>query len=129
MVMIGWEVLRQFGQRFGPYLLLEILLPGGTLFALALFLYQRWKINNLGPDVEFGILSLLLFAGFVLLTAYRAVTSPFFVLLAYRLIALPSRCLSISGRLSLASSFLHARVNEGTPPDAFSPLAGIPLRI
>jgi len=92
--------------------------------------FCKWdKFLRGGPDVEFGILSLLLFAGFVLLTAYRAVTSPFFVLLAYRLIALPSRCLSISGRLSLASSFLHARVNEGTPPDAFSPLAGIPLRI
>jgi hypothetical protein len=29
--------------RFGPYLMLEILLPGGTLFALLLFLYRRWK--------------------------------------------------------------------------------------
>jgi hypothetical protein len=28
-------------QKAGPYLLLEILLPGGTLFALLLFLYQR----------------------------------------------------------------------------------------
>jgi hypothetical protein len=54
MVMIGWEMLRQFGQKFGPYLLLEILMPGGTLLALLLFLYQRRKINILGPDVEFG---------------------------------------------------------------------------
>jgi hypothetical protein len=28
-------------QKAGPYLVLEILLPGGTLFALLLFLYQR----------------------------------------------------------------------------------------
>jgi hypothetical protein len=28
-------------QKAGPYLLLEILLPGGTLFALLLFLYRR----------------------------------------------------------------------------------------
>ncbi len=32
-------------QRAGPYLLLEILLPGGTLFALLLFLYQRSQGN------------------------------------------------------------------------------------
>jgi hypothetical protein len=28
-------------QKSGPYLLLEILLPGGTLFALLLFLYRN----------------------------------------------------------------------------------------
>ena len=37
------ETLRRYGQRLGPYLMLEILLPGGSLFALALFLYQRRK--------------------------------------------------------------------------------------
>jgi hypothetical protein len=36
-----FEVLRRFGRKLGPYLMLEILLPGGTLFALLLFLYQR----------------------------------------------------------------------------------------
>jgi hypothetical protein len=30
-----------FMQKAGPYLLLEILLPGGTLFALLLLLYRR----------------------------------------------------------------------------------------
>ena len=30
-------------QKAGPYLLLEILLPGGTLFALLLFLYRRQR--------------------------------------------------------------------------------------
>jgi hypothetical protein len=28
-------------QKAGPYVLVELLLPGGTLFALLLFLYQR----------------------------------------------------------------------------------------
>jgi hypothetical protein len=37
------ETLRRFGQRLGPYLMLEILLPGGSLFALLLFLYQHRK--------------------------------------------------------------------------------------
>jgi hypothetical protein len=39
------ELLRRFGAKLGPYVLLELLLPGGTLFALLLFLYQRWKLN------------------------------------------------------------------------------------
>ncbi len=33
----------------GPYLLIEILLPGGTLIALLLFLYQR---NQVGAGIE-----------------------------------------------------------------------------
>ena len=37
------ETLRRFGQKLGPYLMLEILLPGGSLFALLLFLYRRRK--------------------------------------------------------------------------------------
>jgi len=37
------ETLRRYGQRLGPYLMLEIFLPGGSLFALMLFLYQRRK--------------------------------------------------------------------------------------
>jgi len=37
------EMLRRMGQRLGPYLMIEILLPGGSLFALMLFLYQRRK--------------------------------------------------------------------------------------
>lgn len=34
-------MLRRWGLNFGPYLVLEILLPGGTLLALLLFLYRR----------------------------------------------------------------------------------------
>jgi len=33
--------LVQLVERAGPYLLLELLLPGGTLFALLLFLYRN----------------------------------------------------------------------------------------
>ena len=42
--IISWlGILRRVGQKAGPYLLLEMLLPGGTLFALLLFLYRRRK--------------------------------------------------------------------------------------
>lgn len=37
--------------RAGPYVLLEILLPGGTLFALLLFLYRR---HHPGPSHGIG---------------------------------------------------------------------------
>ena len=33
--------LKGMMQRLGPYVLLEVLLPGGTLFALLLFLYRN----------------------------------------------------------------------------------------
>ena len=36
-VGVTWELAR----RLGPYVMLEILLPGGTLLALLLFLYGR----------------------------------------------------------------------------------------
>jgi hypothetical protein len=32
---------RRWGQALGPYLLLEMLLPGGTLVAFLLYLYRR----------------------------------------------------------------------------------------
>lgn len=91
--------------------------------------FCQWdKFLRGGPDVEFGVLSLLLFAGLVLLTAYREVASPILVLLAYRLIALPLRCLLISRHSPVTSSFLLARCRQGTPLASSLP-AGIPLRI
>ena len=33
--------LRRFGRRFGPYLMLAIILPGGSLLALLLFFTNR----------------------------------------------------------------------------------------
>jgi hypothetical protein len=38
------EVVRAWTRRLGPYLLLEMLLPGGTLLALMLFLYRRSQV-------------------------------------------------------------------------------------
>jgi len=35
--------LGRLAQGFGPYLVLEIVMPGGTLLALLLFLYRRRK--------------------------------------------------------------------------------------
>ena len=43
-IVMSWlDILRRFGQKAGPYLMLEMLLPGGTLLALLLFLWQRRK--------------------------------------------------------------------------------------
>jgi hypothetical protein len=35
------EIVRRLARDMGPYLLVEILLPGGSLLALALWLYRR----------------------------------------------------------------------------------------
>jgi hypothetical protein len=43
-VIRHWEALRRFATKIGPYLILEIALPGGTLLALLLFLVQRRKL-------------------------------------------------------------------------------------
>jgi hypothetical protein len=39
-------ILRRFGQKAGPYVMLELLMPGGTLLALLLYLCQRKR-----PDI------------------------------------------------------------------------------
>lgn len=45
-IVINWlGILRRVGQKAGPYLMLEMLLPGGTLVALLLFLWQRRKTD------------------------------------------------------------------------------------
>ena len=35
------ETVSKLVQRLGPYLLLEIVMPGGSLMALGLYLYRR----------------------------------------------------------------------------------------
>lgn len=56
--LIGqFEPLCRFGAKLGPYVLLELLLPGGTLFALLLFLYQRWKLNAASLPTLIGLAS------------------------------------------------------------------------
>ncbi len=43
-------------QKAAPYLLLEILLPGGTLFALLLFLYQRRQQTGAANGTRLSVL-------------------------------------------------------------------------
>ena len=51
-IVISWlNMLRKVGQKTGPYLMLEILLPGGTLLALLLFLYRRRR-PDIGRDAQ-----------------------------------------------------------------------------
>ncbi len=52
-------MFRQWVLVLGPYAMLEIVLPGGTLLALLLFLCRRSARNGFfrvsaAPDVEFG---------------------------------------------------------------------------
>jgi len=49
-------MLRRLGQELGPYLMLEILLPGGTLLALLLFLYRRSELD-IGSRVSRTVLA------------------------------------------------------------------------
>jgi hypothetical protein len=46
MLIVGLEMARRLLPRFGPYVLVEIMLPGGTLLALLLYLYQRWNSDR-----------------------------------------------------------------------------------
>ncbi len=41
ILVIGLEMLRRLVPRMGPYVLVELVLPGGTLIALLLYLYRR----------------------------------------------------------------------------------------
>jgi hypothetical protein len=37
----AFDVARRLWQRLGPYIVIELLLPGGSLIALTLFLYRH----------------------------------------------------------------------------------------
>ena len=37
----GWIRMCQLGRRFGPYLVIEAVMPGGTLIALLLYCYRQ----------------------------------------------------------------------------------------
>ena len=57
--LIGqFDSLYRSGAKLGPYVLLELLLPGGTLFALLLFLYQRRKLNGASLSTLIGLADL-----------------------------------------------------------------------
>jgi len=46
LVKHWFKWLRGVGQKVGPYLMLELLMPGGTLLALLLFLYRRGALQR-----------------------------------------------------------------------------------
>jgi hypothetical protein len=48
------HALSRLAQRAGPYLLLEMLLPGGTLIALLLYLHQNGHLRFLGGARRFA---------------------------------------------------------------------------
>ena len=49
IVAIALDLVRRHWQRVGPYLLVEILLPGGSLLALLLFLYRSRNLHGFAP--------------------------------------------------------------------------------
>ena len=44
IVMVTLEILRRWLPRIGPYIVAEVVLPGGTLLALCLYLYRRRQL-------------------------------------------------------------------------------------
>jgi len=54
IVMLGLEIARRLASRAGPYLVLELLLPGGTLLALLLY----WHRRQAGPKNSLGTMSI-----------------------------------------------------------------------
>jgi hypothetical protein len=46
---IGLGLVRRHWQRVGPYVLVELLLPGGSLLALLLFLYRNRGLTGFAP--------------------------------------------------------------------------------
>ena len=58
-IVTSWlGVLRRVGQKAGPYLMLEMVLPGGTLLALLLFLWQRGN-PDIGRAVQAAVQALM----------------------------------------------------------------------
>jgi hypothetical protein len=54
IVIVGLEMLRRAVCRCGPYLVVEIVAPGGTLLALLIYLYRRQaRLNVVSNNVDF----------------------------------------------------------------------------
>jgi hypothetical protein len=53
VLIIGLDLLRRVVPRLGPYLFVELLLPGGTAIALLLYLYRR-RSTSLGQALLAG---------------------------------------------------------------------------
>ena len=52
--MLGLEAARRLAARMGPYLVVELLLPGGTLLALLLY----WCRHQAGSKINPATLSI-----------------------------------------------------------------------
>ena len=52
IVMIGGEILRRALCRFGHYVFVEIVMPGGNLLALLIYLYRRQAIKSGSPAMS-----------------------------------------------------------------------------
>ena len=44
IVIVVWEMVRRWLLALGPYVIVEVVLPGGTLLALGLYLYRRKQL-------------------------------------------------------------------------------------
>jgi hypothetical protein len=42
-VVAGWQTTKTWARRVGPYVAIEAIMPGGTLIALALYLWNNRK--------------------------------------------------------------------------------------
>ena len=51
VIMLGLELARRLALKAGPYLFVEILLPGGTLLAFLLWLYRRRAAGRGIPEM------------------------------------------------------------------------------
>ena len=49
MLAIGLQFLQRLLKQAGPYMLIELLLPGGTLLALILFIARSGALTALQP--------------------------------------------------------------------------------
>ena len=49
LLSTGWQFLRRLMKQAGPYMLIELLLPGGTRFALSLLISRSGALNALQP--------------------------------------------------------------------------------
>ena len=49
LLSTGWQFLRRLLKQAGPYVLIELLLPGGTLVALILLISRSGALSALQP--------------------------------------------------------------------------------
>ena len=52
MLVTAARAMLPAARALGPYLLVELLLPGGTLVALLMWLYQQWRREDGPPSLS-----------------------------------------------------------------------------